>query len=203
MKKTIKIAMAAFMIIMLVMFVMLLFNSSFAKAVTQQELSDAKSLIDSKADCKYLSDSQLEVIGEYYMEQMHPGESHELMQQIMGLKDGSQEEEQFHINFARKIYCGQNGRLGTNMIGMMGGNIWNGNGHGMMGNYGYAHFGFWNVIWILFWSGIIVLIFWLICKFIIKQGKNNHSPIEILSKRYSKGEITKKQFKEMKKAIGE
>ena len=53
MKKTIKIAMAAFMIIMLVMFVMLLFNSSFAKAVTQQELSDAKSLIDSKADCKF------------------------------------------------------------------------------------------------------------------------------------------------------
>ena len=69
-----------------ILMVILLLNFSLANAITQQEIKEAKSLIDSKADCKSLSDSQLEIIGEYEMELMHPGESHELMHQMMGLK---------------------------------------------------------------------------------------------------------------------
>src|SRR3989344_5400896 len=105
--------------IIFVLIVVLLLNLSFANAVTQQELSEAKGLVDSKIDCKILSDSQLEIIGEYYMEQMHPGESHELMHKMMGLKEGSEAEEQFHINMAKTIYCGEGGMMGM----MMGGNM--------------------------------------------------------------------------------
>ncbi len=88
-------------IIIFVMIVALLLNLSLVNAVTQQEISETKSLIDSKANCKSLSDSQLEIIGEYYMEQMHPGESHELMHKMMGLKEGSEAEKQFHIDMGK------------------------------------------------------------------------------------------------------
>ena len=127
--------------IIFVMAMILLLNLSLVSAITQQEINEVKNLIDSKADCKSLSDSQLEMMGEYYMEQMHPGESHELMDQMMGLKEGSEAEEQFHINMAESIYCGETNAFGSGgMMGMMmGGGMMNmagGNmmGYGMMGN---------------------------------------------------------------------
>ena len=190
--------------ILFIAIVILLLNLDLVNAITQQEISEAKGLIDSKADCKSLSNSQLEIMGEYYMEQMHPGESHELMHQMMGLKEGSEDEEQFHINMAKAIYCGEENAFGSG--GMMGGGMMNmmmGGGN-MMGNnpfgYGYGYWSFWNIIWSLFWIGLIVLIIWLIYKFIIK--KETETPINILQKRYAKGEINKKQFEEMKKEIG-
>src|SRR3989338_8893174 len=103
--------------IIFVMAVILLLNLSLVSAITQQEINEAKSLIDSKADCKSLSDSQLEIIGEYYMEQMHPREAHELMHQMMGLTEGSKAEEQFHINMAKRLYCNENGYIGYGMMG--------------------------------------------------------------------------------------
>src|SRR3989339_2073864 len=121
--------------IIFVAIVVLLLNLGLANAITQQEIKEAKGLIDSKVDCKSLSDSQLEIIGEYEMELMHPGESHELMHKMMGLKEGSEAEKQFHINMAKTIYCGEEnvfgsgGMMGGGMMGMMmGGNM----GYGMM-----------------------------------------------------------------------
>ena len=192
--------------IIYVMAVILLLNLSLVSAITQQEINEAKKLIDSKADCKGLSNSQLEIMGEYYMEQMHPEESHELMHQMMGLKEGSEAEEQFHINMANSIYCGEENAFGSGMMGggmmnmMMGGNM----GYGMVGNkpfgYGYGYWSFWNIVWSLLWIGLIVLVIWLIYKFIIK--KETETPINILQKRYAKGEINKKQFEEMRKEMG-
>src|SRR3989304_3985909 len=106
--------------------IVLLISLSLVNAVTQQELNEARSLIDSKADCKNLSSSQLEIIGEYYMEQMHPGESHKLMHKMMGLEEGSEAEEQFHINMAKTIYCNEDtgGMMGSGgMMNMMGGGM--------------------------------------------------------------------------------
>ena len=190
--------------IIYVMAMILLLNLSLVSAITQQEIDEAKKLIDSKADCKSLSNSQLEIMGEYYMEQMHPGESHELMHQMMGLKEGSEDEEQFHINMAKAIYCGEENAFGSG--GMMGGGMMNmmmGGGN-MMGNnpfgYGYGYWSFWNIVWSLLRIGLIVLVIWLIYKFIIK--KETETPINILQKRFAKGEINKKQFEEMKKEIG-
>lgn len=155
--------------IIFVMIVALLLNLGLVNAITQQEIKEAKSLIDSKANCKSLSDSQLEIIGEYLMEQMHAGESHELMHQMMGLKEGSEAEEQFHINMAKAIYCGETNVFGSSgmmsggmMSMMMGGNM----GYGMMGNYGYG-FGYWNfvnVLYAILLIGLIVLVFLGIAK---------------------------------------
>ena len=103
-----------------------LFVILFSFVVIAQEeehnFSEAKQLIDSKISCDSLMNEQLELIGDYYMEQMHPGEAHEYMDRMMG-GEGSESLKQVHINIARRIYCNEN--LGR----MIGG--------GMMGNYYY------------------------------------------------------------------
>ena len=140
----------------------LLLNLSLVSAITQQELNEAKNFIDSKADCKILSDSQLELIGEYYMEQMHPGESHELMHKMMGIEEGSEAEEQFHINMAKTIYCGESGgMMGGGMMNMMyGGNSAQANmTQQMMGNRGYSGYGWniWSILYAILIIGLIIL----------------------------------------------
>ena len=109
-----------------VLFVILSSSIISVYAVSQDELNQAKTLIDSNISCNKLTNDQLEIIGEYYMEQMMPGEAHERAHQMMGLTEGSEAEEQVHINMAKRIYCGEN--VGS---GMMGG--------GMMGNYYYQN----------------------------------------------------------------
>jgi len=54
---------------------------------------------------------------------------------------------------------------------------------------------------ILVWVGIIWLIVWLFKN--LKQDSKISEPqaIEILKKRYAKGEITKKEYEEIKKDI--
>ena len=157
--------------IIFVAIVVLLLNLGLANAITQQEIKEAKGLIDSKVDCKSLSDSQLEIIGEYEMELMHPGDSHEAMHKMMGLKEGSEPEKQFHINMAKTIYCGESGGMmgGGMMSMMMGGNT----GYGMMGNYGYG-LGYWNflnVLYAILLIGLIILVYLGIIK-LWKNMKN-------------------------------
>ena len=128
-----------------------------------EDFAEAKKLIDAKTPCSKLTENQLEILGEYYMEQMHPGESHELMHQMMGLKEGSEAEEQFHINMAKSIYCGETnafgsgGMMGGGMMGMMGSNF----GYGMMSGYGY--WGFLNFLSLVLVIGLIILVYlWII-----------------------------------------
>ena len=76
---------------------------------------------------------------------------------------------------------------------------------GMMGGYGWLGFGmgFWFLcilFFLLFWGFIIWLIVTLVNA--SQSNKNNSSDaLTTLKKRYAKGEISKKQFKEMKKDI--
>ena len=67
---------------------------------------DALDIIQNKTPCSQLSDDELEAIGEYYMEQMHPGQQHVMMDNMMG-GEGSASLKQAHINMARNLYCGE------------------------------------------------------------------------------------------------
>ncbi len=68
-------------------------------------------------------------------------------------------------------------------------------GYGMMG-FGMG-FGF--IFMLLFWG----LIIWLIVTLIYssQSNKNEQDSLTIIKKRYASGEITKKQYEEMKKEL--
>ena len=150
--------------------IVLFLNLSLVNAVTQQELSEAKSLIDSKISCDNLTNEQLEIIGEYYMEQMHPGEANELMDEMMG-GEGSESLKTVHINMAKTIYCNENvssyGMMGGNMMSMMYG----GYGSGMMGSSNFGYWNFLNILYLILLIGIIVLIILWIIKLTKQTGK--------------------------------
>jgi len=116
----------------IVIFSMLLLSVSLVSA-HEHNFAETKQLIDSGIGCDKLTDEQLESIGDYYMEQMHPGEAHEIMDNMMG-GEGSESLKQVHINMAKRLYCNENVYIG---YGMMGGGMMNMMmGSGMMGNWG-------------------------------------------------------------------
>ena len=67
-----------------------------------------------------------------------------------------------------------------------------------MGGYGMMGFGF--LFMLLFWG----LIIWLIVILINASQSNKNEPdtLTILKRRYASGEITKKQYEEMKRELG-
>ncbi len=123
--------------LLFIMGMVLLLNLVFAH---EHNFTETKELIDSGISCNELTDEQLESIGDYYMEQMHPGEAHEIMDNMMG-GEGSESLKQVHINMAKSIYCNDDvgGMMGGGMMGggLMGGGMMGGGmmGGGMMGNY--------------------------------------------------------------------
>src|SRR3989338_8490759 len=93
------------------------FSISFA-AADAGEFEEAKAIIDANTSCSALTEAQLEIIGDYYMEQMHPGEAHELMHKMMGGED-SETVKAMHINMAKSIYCGETNQGMMGMMNMM------------------------------------------------------------------------------------
>src|SRR3989338_4517719 len=127
-------------IVLFILFSVLLTSQVLAQ---KHGFAEIKSLIDSGVSCSELTNEQLEEIGDYYMEQMHPGEAHEIMDNMMG-GEGSKSLKQVHINMAKRLYCNENVYVGYGMMNMMGG--------GVIGNYqpyySYSNNGYWNLFWI-------------------------------------------------------
>lgn len=98
------------------------------------------------------------------MEQMHPGEMHDVMHKMMGIEEGTEAHKAFHVNIARMMYCGQ----GMMMQGMMGGRMMRMMFGGermamqdMMGGWMMGPvFGFGGVLYTLLLIGLVVLV-WL------------------------------------------
>ena len=123
------------------------------------------------------------------MEQLHPGQAHEVMDKMMG-GEGSESLRLMHTAIAKRLYCNDisdavnYGMMGYGMMGagfgtnyggmmnMMGGNF----GYGMMGNYGYGlgYLGFINFLSIVLLVGLIILVYLWIMKLwkdVFKKGK--------------------------------
>lgn len=79
-------------------------------------------------------------------------------------------------------------------------------GPGMMG-WGYGMGWFWPIIMVVFWVAVIVGIIFLIKWLVISTGtrgpaaRSEDSPLEILKRRYARGEIEKQEFEEKKKDL--
>jgi hypothetical protein len=132
----------------------------------------AEEIIKEKVSCNQLTNGQLEAIGDYYMDQMHPGEAHKIMDKIMG-GEGSEELRLMHIRIARNFYCGEHEVMTIGMMDMMMGrgitdnSVFNKGGitkmgYGMMGMGGY--FGFYHVLSIILLVGLIILVYLWIWK---------------------------------------
>jgi len=63
------------------------------------------------------------------------------------------------------------------------------------------HWGMW-IFFIIFWL-LIILGIAAIIRWFNAETRNKESPIEILEKRYAKGEISKEEFEKMKEKIKE
>ncbi len=72
---------------------------------------------------------------------------------------------------------------------------------GMMDGYGMG--GGWWLLWLIFWILVIIGLVLLI-KYLWEGGaakKGPESALEILKKRYARGEISKEEFEEKKKDL--
>ena len=80
-----------------------------------------------------------------------------------------------------------------------------GTGPGMMDwGYGMGWFGtiFMAVFWIALIVGIVLLIRWLWVSAGKGKPETGDSPLEILKRRYARGEINKEEFEQKKKDLG-
>ena len=93
------------------------------------------------------------------------------------------------------------GIFGSGFNGIRGGNF----GFGMMNGFGFGYGGLIPMIlMILFWVVVIGAGVWLISSFVSRTNSQTasnlppaESALDILKKRYARGEITKEQFDEM------
>ena len=154
-----------------VLFFVLIFLTSIANASEIDEIQNGEQLVKSRISCSILNDELLENIGEYYMELMHPGQLHELMDERMG-GEGSESLRRAHINIAKMMYCGDRNALPQNMMNIMmnrnsfGGGMMGffGNGLGMMSYYPTGLF--FGGFMMLFWIIIIILIIYILFRIV-------------------------------------
>ena len=125
------------------------------------------------------------------------------MDNMMG-GEGSESLKQVHINMAKRLYCNENVYIGYGMMGP--GGMMNMMSRGMMGSYpasyDYSNYGYWNIFWMLLFVAVIFLIVWIIHRFGMKKTASE-IPLNILRKRFAQGEITKKEFENMKNELEE
>jgi len=184
--------------------IMLILASFMVFAQTHEDFTEAKQLINDNVSCDNLSDAQLEQLGDYYMEQIHPGDAHERMDAMMG-GEGSESLRLIHVNMGKRFYCGEStstGMMGGSGFGMMSGGLTGScglsscpfdsdskyGGKNMMGDYGsygmMGGLGFFGMglIWLLYMAigtFIFGLIFWWTKKLVAgdkhkKHHENNH-----------------------------
>ena len=104
-------------LILYILIILLLIPNILAHG--EDTFDEARQLIDSGVSCEELNDEQLEMIGDYLMEQMHPGEQHENIDEALG-GEGSENLRQTHIRMARMMYCGEmSSMMNMPMMGMM------------------------------------------------------------------------------------
>ena len=136
------------------------------------EIEQGEALVNAEIPCEDLSETQLEQIGDYVMEQMHPGEAHKIMDEKLG-GHGSESLKLAHINMAKMHYCRQfqgMGMMGNNFQQNTGGmmNMMWGTGYGTMGG-GWLWMSFFWFFWIAIAAFVFGVIFWWTKKLMKKK----------------------------------
>ena len=182
---------------------------------------------DDAVDCATVTDEQMEELGEALMSIMHPDpEQHALMDRMMGGEGSPMLTSMHRMMGARYLGCYSGGMMGGMMgggmmgsglvgsglmssratgTGIMGGPMMGGGmSSGMGGGYGMMGPGLGSIIlWVILLAVVAALVY-----FLVRVGRTHGhtggvegTPLEILSRRYAKGEITKDQFEAIRKDL--
>jgi len=180
-----------------------------------KEIRKSQGLKENEAiDCGKVSDEQFEALGEAFMGIMHPDpEEHELMDRVMGGEGSENLATMERIMGARYLGCYPGGAfdwIGPGR-GMMGGWMMEGgpfSGRWGMRDFGYGrgwmHYGWGGILmWILFLIIIIAVIYLIfhVTRSRIPGIPSGDTPLDVLKKRYARGEITKEEFDRIKKDL--
>lgn len=170
--------------------------------------------------CKDLTNDNFGALGEYFMGQsIGNTERHAIMNQMMTNMMGEESEKQMHITLGKRLSgCEPNAQAPANGIGFMpmmfllrqglgGQGLMGGGGNSMMGYGGWGSASWlvgilgWLsmlVFWVLLILGVVALIRHLSGS---GSSKENKTPLDILKRRYARGEIDKNEFEEKKKDL--
>jgi hypothetical protein len=136
-------------------------------------------------DCETVTDAEFELVGEAWMESIHPDDEHEFMDAMMG-GEGSASLLAAHIRMGQNyLGCNSNNSFGGMMggfgSGMMGGS-WDSDRGWMHAGYGVRGMGSgWPVggfllgglLHLIFWIAFIALSTWIV-KIVWQSGRSSH-----------------------------
>ncbi len=72
----------------------------------------------------------------------------------------------------------------------------------MMWPFGFGFMGWWVVLAVIFWGGLIALIIWGVRRLgCCGTSYRGHDALDTARERYAKGEISKEQFEQLKKDL--
>jgi putative membrane protein len=187
---------------------LLVFSAGQAQVYGSAEEIEGKTIWEKlqakQLECKDLTNSNFELLGEYFMGQT-AGDSHESMNKMMVQMMGEKGEEQMHIAMGKRLSgCDSNAAMrgGGNYMPAL--SAVEGMGYGwdnMMA--GWGGFGLGWLFMLPFWALLILGVIALI-RYLGNSGKSSNkdkSPLDILERRYAGGEIDKKEFEEKKKDL--
>lgn len=171
-------------------------------------LANLQKLQNEEASCATLSDSDFELMGEYFMSQMM-GDAHEAMNAAIKQRLGEGGEEAMHISMGKRFSgCDVSAVLPLEgsgffpMVQMMGGVFTPSNWAGRTMMNGWGIMSGWAGIswaWMLTWYVLVVTLIALGVRWLVKVRHAPHkSSLEILKERYAKGELSKEHFEEMR-----
>lgn len=92
-------------LVVIVVLVLIVLQLNLVLSHSEHETLDVKSIINSKVHCDKLNETQLEAIGDYFMQLMHQN-NHEQMEEMMCDNDENCLKE-MHTNMAYRFYCNQ------------------------------------------------------------------------------------------------
>ena len=162
-----------------------------------------------KIDCDKVTNKQYEQLGEAVMDVMHPDpREHAFMDRMMGGENSESLAAMHRVMGARYLGCYSGSILGDYGLGMMGGATVAGERVGpwkvVHNHVGWSMMNPWLGGWPM-WLFLIVLVAILI--YVVAQNRrvrgavSSESPLDILRKRYARGEISKDEFERIKKDL--
>jgi putative membrane protein len=182
-------------------------NQALQEIMKTQGVNDIKSI-----DCSKVNEKQLEDLGDAFMDVMHPDSSeHEFMDRMMGGEKSPTQVVMKRMMGARYLGCYK----GEVPFGGMMGHMSGGRGYGddyydrrrphmpmMYGNGPWGMMGHCGGIfmWIVF-VVILVIVIYLATRWARSTGIGE-TLLDILKRRYAKGDITKEEFDQKKKDLG-